>query len=70
MRPSMVLFFAIGYFVFAVVAAPAPSSDETFQVEKRQGDRQILSTIAPNYLVPLNQSHPDTVYGSQQVHTH
>lgn len=56
---STALFFSA--FIFMVVATPTPA----FTVEKRQGDRQIILTLAPNYLVTLDQSHPDVIGGSQ-----
>ncbi|KAL0632047.1 hypothetical protein Q9L58_009078 [Maublancomyces gigas] len=56
---STALFFSA--FIFMVVATPTPA----FTVEKRQGDRQIILTLAPNYLVTLDQSHTDVIGGSQ-----
>lgn len=64
---STALFFST--FILIVVATPTPAFD-AFTVDKRQGDRQIILTLAPNYLVTLDQSRPDFIGGSQQVHPH
>lgn len=62
---SKALALVLGSFIFTAVAAPTPSSDSASRVEKRQSDRQILLTLPPNYLVLLNESQPNTIYGSQ-----
>lgn len=53
--------FLFSSLILSAIAAPTPMGS----IEKRQGDIQILQTIAPNYLVLLDQSQPDTIYGSQ-----